>query len=106
MTLLDDGWTTEQAKGLLDSLKLDGGIPEWETNYLEKLRDWCARHDEDWTTIEAQLEFVAYELCHSYEGIGAALKSATTIGEAKEAIEPYVQLIRAPLVSRGPRLPR
>jgi hypothetical protein len=106
MTLLDDGWTTEQAKGLLDSLKLDGGIPEWETNYLEKLRDWCARHDEDWTTIEAQLEFVAYELCHSYEGIGAALKSATTIEEAKEAIEPYVKLIRSPLVSTGPRLPR
>ncbi len=62
MTLLDDGWTAEQAKGLLDSLKLDGGIPEWETNYLQKLRDWCATHDEDWTTIEGQLEFVAYEL--------------------------------------------
>jgi hypothetical protein len=27
MTLLDTGWTEEQAQGLLDSLKLGGGEP-------------------------------------------------------------------------------
>ena len=106
MTLLDQDWTAEQAKGLLDSLKLNGGIPEWEAKYLQKLRDWCASHEEDWTTIEGQLEFVAYELCHSYESIGAALKSATTVEEAKEAVEPYLKLIGSPVVYRGPRLPR
>ena len=106
MTLLDDGWTAEQAKALLDSLKLNGGIPEWDAQYLQKLRDWCSDHVRDWTRIEGQLEFVAYELCNSYESIGAALKKAGTVEEAKEAVEPYVKLISASVVSRGPRLPR
>ena len=73
---------------------------------LQKLRDWCASREKDWTTIEAHLEFVAYELCHSYESIGAALKSATTVGEAKEAVEPYVRPIGASPNLRGPRLPK
>ena len=53
----------------------------------------------------SQLEFVAYELCHSYQSIGAALRNAATFEQAKQAVEPYVRLIRAPLVSRGPRCP-
>jgi hypothetical protein len=106
VALLDNGWTEEQARGLLDSLKLDGGIPDWGPSYLQKLRDWCSAHEKDWTTIDGQLEFVAYELCHSYERIGAALKQAKTVKEAKEAVEPYVRVIQVPLISRGPQLPR
>jgi hypothetical protein len=30
MTLLDQDWTEEQAQGLLDGLKLDGGAPKWK----------------------------------------------------------------------------
>jgi len=67
---------------------------------LQKIIDWCASREKDWTTIEAHLEFVAYEPCH--ERIGAALKSATTAGEAKEAVEPYV----ASPNLKGPRLPK
>ena len=33
MTLLDEGWTAEQAKGLLDGFKLNGAIPESEAKY-------------------------------------------------------------------------
>lgn len=106
MALLDNGWTAEQAKGLLESLNLQGGIPDWEPRYLQKLKDWCSAHDKDWTEIEGQLEFVAYELCNSYEPIGTALKNVQTVQEARDAVEPYVKTIRAPLISRGPRLPR
>jgi hypothetical protein len=106
MSLLDNGWTEQQAAGLLDSLGLEGGVPEWDPKYLQKLRDWCSAHDKDWTTIEGQLEFVAYDLCHTYERIGAVLKRSETVEEAKEAVEPYVKAIQAPVISRGPRLPR
>ncbi len=105
MTLLDNGWTAEQAKGLLDSLNLDGGVPDWDPQYLQKLKDWCSGQEKDWSKIESQLEFVAHELCSSYERIGAALKQATTVQEAEDAVEPYVKVIQARAISRGPRLP-
>lgn len=105
MTLLDNGWTEEQAKGLLDSLALRGGVPDWAPKYLQKLKDWCSRHDRDWSRIDSQLDFVAHELCNSYERIGAALKRATTLQEAREAVEPYVKVIQSRVTSRGPRLP-
>ena len=106
MVLLDNGWTEEQAKGLLDSLDLDGDIPDWDPTYLQKLRDWCSAYEKDWTTLDGQLEFVAYELCNTYERIGTALKQARTVEEAKEAVEPYVKVIQALQISRGPQLPR
>ncbi len=106
MVLVDDGWTEEQAAGLLESLKLNGGIPDWNSKYLQRLRDWCFVHGKEWTTLDGQLEFVAEELCHTYERIGAALKQARTVQEAKEAVEPYVKLVQSPPASRGPRLPR
>ena len=34
MTLLDNGWTEDQAKGLIDSLKLTGGVPDWKPSVL------------------------------------------------------------------------
>jgi len=106
VVLLDDGWTEEQAAGLLECLKLDGGIPDWNSKYLQRLKEWCVAHEKDWTTPDGQLEFVAEELCHTYERIGAALKRARTVQEAKEAVEPYVKLVQPPSASRGPRLPR
>src|SRR5665811_1983240 len=54
MTLLDNGWTAEQAKGLLDSLNLDGGVPDWDHQYLQKLKDWCSGQEKDWSKIESQ----------------------------------------------------
>jgi hypothetical protein len=30
MTILDQGWTEEQVKGLLDVLNLVGGMPDWK----------------------------------------------------------------------------
>jgi hypothetical protein len=104
MALLDKGWTEEQAQALLDSLNLVGGIPNWKPEHLQKLRDWCSAHEMDYTAIEGQLEFIAFELCNSYESIGAALKLAKTLEGAKEAVEPYVKALTTR--TRGPQFPR
>jgi hypothetical protein len=47
MALLDDGWTEEQAKGLLDALKLVGAIPNWKAEHLQRLYNWCSAHQQD-----------------------------------------------------------
>jgi hypothetical protein len=94
MTILDSDWTEEQARALLDRLGLTGGLPRWKSEHLQKLHDWCSAHEKDHTTIEGQLEFIAYELCNSYEGIGMALKRANTAEEAGKAVEPYVTALR------------
>ena len=95
MTLLDNGWTEEQAHGLLQSLNLDGGTPKWKREHLQRLRSWCSAHKKDSTTVDGQLEFVAHELCNTYEGVGMALKRAKTVDDATEAIEPYMKRLRA-----------
>ena len=94
MGLLDDGWTEEQAKGLLDCLGLKGGVPDWKPEQLQKLRDWCSAQEKDPYTIEGQLEFIAHELCNAHEGIGMALKQAMTVEDARRAVEPYVRSLR------------
>lgn len=94
MTLFDNGWTEEQAQGLLDSLKLTGAIPDWKTEQLQKLYDWCSTHEKDHKSIDGQLEFIAHELCNTYEEVGMALKQAKTVEEARRAVEPYVKAIR------------
>ena len=95
MTLLDNGWTDEQAQGLLHSLNLDGGTPKWKRDHLQRLRSWCSAHEKDSASLDGQLEFVAYELCNTYEGVGMALKHAKTVEAAREAIEPYMKRLRA-----------
>jgi hypothetical protein len=95
MTLPDQAWTPEQAQGLLDSLNLDGATPKWKPEHLLKLRDWCSAHGKDWATIDGQLEFIAYELCNNFQGVGRALKRAKTVKEAVEIVKPYVRRLSA-----------
>lgn len=92
---LEDGWTEQQAKGFLDKLNLVGAVPKWKAEHLKRLYHWCLDHQTDHKTIEGQLEFIAYDLCSSYPGIAMALKRARTVEEAREAVEPYVKLLRA-----------
>jgi len=73
MSLLDQDWTEEQAQGLLDSLNLDGGTPKWKPEHLRRLHDWCSAHEKDPTTMEGQLDFIAYELRNCFQGIGREL---------------------------------
>jgi hypothetical protein len=94
MTLVDDGWTEEQGAGVLDSLRLTVVVPDWKLEHLQKLYDWCSAHEKDHENIEDQLEFIAYELCNTYKGIGMALKLAQTREEASKAVEPYVKALR------------
>jgi Phage tail lysozyme len=91
MTLLDTGWTEEQAQGLLDSLKLGGGQPDWKPEHLQRLREWCSTHDKEWTRVEAQLDFIAYELLNSFQAVGMFLKRAMTVEQAREAVQPFVR---------------
>jgi hypothetical protein len=95
MSLLDDGWTEEQAQGLLDNLNLTGGTPKWKPEHLQRLHEWCTAHGRDAATLDGQLEFVAYQLCNACEGVGMALKQAKTVGEAREAVEPSVKELNA-----------
>jgi hypothetical protein len=97
MPLPDNGWTEQQAQGLFESLNLDGGTPEWKWEHLHRLRLWCSAHGKDSATIDGQLEFVAADLCDTYEGIGVALKRATTVGEARAAVLPYINRVTATL---------
>ena len=94
MTPLDNGWTEEQAQGLLDSLNLYGGTPKWKWEHLQRLRSWCSAHEKDSATVDGQLEFIAHEICNTYEGVGMALKRAKTVEEAREAVEPYMNRVR------------
>jgi hypothetical protein len=91
MTLPDSDWTPEQAEGLLDSLKLNRGLPDWRPEALKRLHDWCSTHHEDASTVEGQLEFIAYELLHSFRSVGIFLKRAKTVEEARQAVQLYVR---------------
>ena len=94
MALLDEGWSTEQAKALLDALMLREGIPDWKPQHLARFQRWCVAKGRDKNQIESQIEFVAEDLCDSHEAIGMALKLSRTVEEAKAAVEPYVNLLR------------
>jgi len=59
MALLDDGWTEEQAQGLLDGLELSSSSPEWKPEHLQRLYDWCSDRRKNPKAAEAQLELVA-----------------------------------------------
>jgi len=95
VAVFDYGWTEEQAKGLLDSLNLTGGEPNWKPEHLQKLREWCSVHDKDCETVEGQLDFIAYEILDGYEGIGMALKRAKTVEDAKAAAAPFVKRLKS-----------
>jgi hypothetical protein len=95
MSLPDHGWTEEQAQGLFESLNFDGGTPKWKREHLQRLRSWCAAHGTDPATVDGQLEFVADDLCNTYEGVGMALRRARTVREAREAVAPYMNRLKA-----------
>jgi Phage tail lysozyme len=95
MILLDQDWTEEQAQGLLDALNLDGGTPQWKSQHLKRLRDWCSAHGKHWETLDGQLAFVAHELCSGFQGIGRALQRSRTAEEARKVVKPYVDRLSA-----------
>jgi hypothetical protein len=95
MSLPYNGWTEQQAQGLLECLNLDGGTPKWKREHLQRLRSWCSAYGKDSATVDGQLEFVADDLCDTYEGVGMALKRATTVREARAAVAPYMNRLMA-----------
>jgi hypothetical protein len=95
MELLDQGWTEEQAQGLLDALEVSHSVPNWKPAYLQTLYDWCGQRRKNPKTIEAQLDFIAYEICNFHEDFGKALKQARTRGEARLIAERFVKQLTA-----------
>jgi len=51
--------------------------------------------ERDPRTTKGQLDFVAYQLLHTHEGVGREVHKAKTYEEAKEAREAYVRLLEA-----------
>src|SRR6516165_11479063 len=86
--LLDHGWREEQAQGLLDGLKLTDSVPDWKHEHLQRLCDWCSDRRKNPNAAEAQLEFVAYDLCGTHNALGMALKKARTREAAQRAVDP------------------
>jgi hypothetical protein len=84
MMTLFDGWTEEHAKALLDSLKLNGGVPHWKPECLKKLQEWCADHGKDHKSVEGQLDFVAFELRNAHQDIGAGPSASHDSRRSKE----------------------
>src|SRR5262245_44734746 len=95
MAMLDQGWTEEQAQGLLDALEVSHSVPNWKPAYLQTLYDWCGQRRKNPKTIEAQLDFIAYEICNFHEDFGKALKQARTRGEARLIGERFVNQLTA-----------
>lgn len=91
MKLLDNGWTEEQASGLLDSLKLNDSSSNWKPEHVQRLHEYCAARGMDPKTSDSQLEFIAHDLISSFQGIGTFLKRAKTVEEAREAVQLYVR---------------
>jgi hypothetical protein len=94
MALLDEGWSVEQAQAILDKLMVREGIPDWKPQHLRRFQEWCAAKGKNKNAIDSQLEFVAHDLCNEHETIGVELKLATTVEEARVAVEPYVSELR------------
>ena len=55
----------------------------------------ASAHEKKPNTIESQLNFVGYQLMNTHEGIGRELSRAATYESAKEAVEPYIELLKA-----------
>ena len=70
---------------------LNRGMPDWRPEALKRLHDWCSTHQGDATKVEAQPEFIAYELLHSFKSVGIFLKRAKTVEEARQAVQLYVR---------------
>src|SRR3954468_4091807 len=99
--LLDEGWSPEQAKAVLDKLTLREGIPDWKPQHLNRFEEWCAAQGKIKNAVASQLEFVAYDLCNEHQTIGMSLKLARTLEEAKAAIVPYVRMLREKQIGIG-----
>jgi hypothetical protein len=92
------GWSRLQAEGVMKSCGYrpwgeDGQATEWRANHLY---DWCSARGYDHRTAEGQLSFLDYDLRNNLSSIGAKLRKAQTVEEAKAAMHAYVVRLRDP----------
>ena len=70
----------EHESGFDPTIDGDGGtsygLCQWHNSRKENLKNYCAEHNLDPSSIEGQLEFLCYELETSYGGVYDALKNA------------------------------
>jgi hypothetical protein len=70
---------------------LNRGMPDWRPEALKRLHDWCSAHQGGATKVEAQPEFIVYELLYSFKSVGIFLKRTKTVEEARQAVQLYVR---------------
>jgi len=87
------GWPPLAAAGIIDHLSLGQEQPNicrWQGCRLSKMLDWCSASERDPSIIEAQLEYLDYDLRNVYHKIGEQVRAAETAQEARKAFAPYI----------------
>ena len=94
------GWSREQAIGIVANLDAESGLDpniqqygggpgyglgQWEGPRQQDFKNWSG-HDIHGSTFQEQLQFVQYELTHSQAGAGNALRGATTAEDAARVV--------------------
>lgn len=97
--LMSLGWSKEQAAGIVGNLIQEsglntasvgdggtsGGVAQWHNERWAALKEYAANSGRDWTDLDAQLEFLDYELRHGESAAGDALRGTTTAEGSAQA---------------------
>lgn len=99
--LVAKGWTPAQAAGIVGNLQQESGpglslkavgdggtafgIAQWRHERLTNLQRFAKANKMDWRSVEAQADFIDFELKTSERQVGEALKNAKTADEAAHA---------------------
>ncbi len=90
--LIGLGWSKEQAAGIVGNLLQEsgmdttsvgdggtsGGIAQWHNERWDALKEYAANTGREWTDLDAQLEYLDYELRNGESVAGNALRRQTT----------------------------
>lgn len=94
------GWSHNQAAGIVANLQAESqvdpsaaqhgggpgyGLAQWEHDRQRTFKQWSG-HDIHGTSLQEQMAFVQYELSHTEQAAGQALKHITTAGEAGASV--------------------
>lgn len=99
--LIAKGWTHAQVSGIIGNLQQESGkglslkavgdggtafgVAQWRHERLTRLQQFAKANKMDWRSIEAQADFIDFELKTTEKSAGNQLKRATTPQEAAHA---------------------
>ena len=99
------GLTTSQAAGIAGNLQSESnfdpnavgdngtsyGIAQWHKDRFRNLKNWCKKNGLKWNTIDAQLEFLWWELQNSESGALSKLKLENDPDQAAYVFAKYFE---------------